>query len=122
MVISQSTWQVLGLWVASNYVAGAIYPLVAPRSAAYEFFGVPLPREPARDVSKAKTETQDSEALALVPLLVRLGAVRELSLAAAMLAFARRGQWREVGMVQLAGLILCSVDVFYVWKGKGWQR
>ena len=41
---------------------------------------------------------------------------------AAMLAFARRGQWREVGTVQLAGLLLCAADVFSMWKWKGWRK
>ncbi|KAF6827580.1 hypothetical protein CMUS01_08948 [Colletotrichum musicola] len=101
--LQASTWQALGLSVAASYIALGVMDCIAPQRAAEEIFGI------------APTDEGSRAVRVFVPLL----GARGLSIGAALLVLARQGKGPEMGIVILAGTILCVADVIAVWRAKG---
>lgn len=99
--LQPSTWRTLGLSVAVSYAGLGIFDILLPHQAANHFFGLP----PSDPVTR------------LMPLL----GARGLSIAAALFAFARQGKNPEMGVVILAGTILCLWDAVAIWQAQGPQ-
>lgn len=109
--MASPTWRYLGLSVAGGYTILGIYEILFPHRAAAEFFALPDPSSPIK--------RDDAEVSQAVSILTPLLGVRDLSMAAAMFAFAAKGKWREVGTVIMAGTILCAADTVVVWRRLG---
>lgn len=110
--MASSTWRYLGLSVAGGYTILGAYAILFPRRAAAEFFALPNP------ASKSKQD-DGGELSQAVSIVIPLLGARDLSMAAAMFAFASSGKWREMGTVILAGTILCTADSAVFWKRLG---
>ena len=108
-----ATWRVLGLSVAAGYLGLGLFALAAPRRAAWEYFGIEDVAPPTT-VTAAPARRADA-----VPLLMPLLGARDISIGAALCAFAYAGRWREAGTLVLAGTVLCAADVVAIWKTKG---
>ncbi|KAK0648530.1 hypothetical protein B0T16DRAFT_408366 [Cercophora newfieldiana] len=118
LYFSNSTWRVLGLSVAASYTGLGLVQVLLPHRAAAEFYALPSPSPVAQtkdDTFEDTAQPGSKEVSILVPLL----GVRDLSVAAAIWAFAYQGKWREVGTVILAGTILCAADCAVVWRRIG---
>jgi len=118
MSLSTSTWRVLGLSVAASYTSLGLFEIIFPHRAAAEFFAFPKPTAFTAP-GESRDKPMSPEASEAVSLMVPLLGVRDLSIAAAMFAFAWSGKWREVGTVILAGTILCAADCAVVWRRMG---
>ena len=118
--MASPVWRYLGLSVAGGYTILGIYEILFPHQAAAEFFALPDPRPPPPPRKRDSDDDNDkAEVSQAVSILTPLLGVRDLSLAAAMFAFAAKGQWREVGTVIMAGTILCAADTAVVWQRMG---
>lgn len=106
MTISPSTWKLLGLSVAAGYATLGSWMLLAPRNAAERFFA-PKPS------SAESLHSGDLERY--VPML----GARDLSMALAMGWYAYEKNWRAMGQMILAGMLLCGADAWATWNAKG---
>ncbi len=103
--LQPSTWRLLGLSVGMGYVFFGTFEIVLPTRAAKVFLDVPKKPSPPAD------ET-------VTPLGPLIGP-RDYSIAAAIFAFYRMGQDKEMGVVILARTILCMVDAVAIGLHKG---
>lgn len=92
-----STWRTLGLSVGLGYAGSGLYQCLLPLDAGKRIFRIDSER--SDEVQKA------------VELYEPLIGARDLSVAAAILAFFYSRQNREMGVVIVAGTILCYADV-----------
>ncbi|EOO02360.1 hypothetical protein UCRPA7_2105 [Phaeoacremonium minimum UCRPA7] len=104
-LFSPATWRALGLTVGVAYTGFGIVETLLPAQAAREFFGI-QPR--------AKAEVDDA-----VSVMVPLMGARDFSLSAAMLTFWYYGKDWELGVVILAGSILCVADSIAIFNRRG---
>ena len=99
--LSDSTWRVLGLSVAASYAGLRLFEALLPHRAAAVFLGLPNPAvkgtAPVKDDVKDDIKDNKGQVSEAVSILLPLLGVRDLSIAAAMFAFAYEGKWQEVG-------------------------
>ncbi|KAL2024844.1 hypothetical protein VTK56DRAFT_5665 [Thermocarpiscus australiensis] len=103
--LQPSTWRLLGLSVGIGYgLFGAVHVL-RPRTITKHLLG--LPSEPS--------EQADRVISVMAPLL----GARDITVAALIFGFHHMRKYREMGIVIVAGTILCCADAVAVWAGKG---
>ncbi len=103
--LQPATWRLLGLSVGVGYGIFGAAEALRPRESAKHFL----------DIQCTPGDAADSAVAKLLPLL----GARDLSIAALIFSFHRMRQDREMGMVILAGTILCYADTLVVWSAKG---
>lgn len=122
MAPSQQTWRVLGLAVATGYAGLGTFASLFPLQAADLYWAI---RSSSSSTAKTamdkhtRSSISTSPTAADVALLMRLLGARDLSIALAMALLAREGQWRAVGIVDLAGVLLYAADVGAIWDRRG---
>ena len=104
-LFAPSTWRALGLTVAVAYTGFGVFESFLPAKAAREFFGI-QPR--------AKAEVDDA-----VSVMVPLMGARDFTISAAMLTFWYYEKDWELGVVILAGSILCVADSIAIFNRRG---
>ncbi|KIW95138.1 uncharacterized protein Z519_03722 [Cladophialophora bantiana CBS 173.52] len=138
MDISPSTWRILGLSVATTYIGLGTFALTCPVLAAKGFglypHSSPSTSSPAAppgsNANPTKSSTSPPEhanadvanhAAAVTTSMVLLGA-RDLSIGIALTKFGVDGKLQDMGTLILAGMVLCAVDVYEIWRlrGPGW--
>jgi hypothetical protein len=127
MDISLSTWRLLGLSVATTYIGLGTFALTSP-VAASKTFGIyptkPAPGSNALPTAGGKTpaahanEDIAAHASAVETSMILLGA-RDLSIGLAVGKLAYDGKLREAGTLILSGIVLCTVDVWEIFKRRG---
>lgn len=100
------TWRALGLSVAVGYTSFGALELLWPARAGRELLDI----EPGQDAGADST----------VALMGRLLGARDLSIAAALFALHHGRRHREMGVVIVAGTIVCLADAVAVGVRKGW--
>ena len=103
--LQPAAWRLLGLSVGIGYGIFGTLEALRPHESAKHFLGIRCTPGEAAHGAVAK----------LVPLL----GARDLSIAALIFSFHRMRQDREMGMVILAGTILCYADTLVAWSAKG---
>ncbi|KAH8881659.1 hypothetical protein GQ53DRAFT_832161 [Thozetella sp. PMI_491] len=103
--LQPSTWRLLGLSVGMGYVFFGTFEIVYPAKAGKEILDIPKKPSP--------------EASEMVSLLAPLMGARDLSIAAAIFTFYAFGQGREMGVVIVAGTVLCVADAVAIGIYKG---
>ncbi|OAP60822.1 hypothetical protein AYL99_05824 [Fonsecaea erecta] len=130
MDLSPSTWRVLGLSVAATYIGLGTFAITCPVLAGQGFGLYPRAPAPGTNANPTKSSTTPpahanadvaDHAAAVTTSMALLGA-RDLSIGLALAKFGADGQLREMGTVILAGMVLCVVDVYQIWRlrGPGW--
>ncbi|KIW85802.1 hypothetical protein Z517_01194 [Fonsecaea pedrosoi CBS 271.37] len=141
MDFSPSTWRVLGLSVAATYIGlgsfAITFPVAAgktfglyPHSSSSSLSGSPSTAPPGTNANPTKSRTSPAEhanadvanhAAAVTTSMALLGA-RDLSIGLALAKLGADAKLPEMGTVILAGMVLCAVDVYQIWRlrGAGW--
>lgn len=96
------------LSVAGGYVGLGLYAIVRPFPAAGNL-GAP----------SLTPSSPNAQSMKIMTML--LGA-RDLSMGAALFAFAYERQWRSMGTLIVCGTLLCAADVLATWRAglRGW--
>jgi hypothetical protein len=128
MYLTPSTYQALGLSVAAGYTVLGSFAVLLPATAARTYFNLghaeglwPFWNAGARasyTLVKSPGQNESGEDHG-ISLLMRMLGARDLSIAAAIFALDWRGEYKSVGTVILAGMVLCAVDVAVIWKQRG---
>ncbi|GMK55675.1 hypothetical protein CspeluHIS016_0207310 [Cutaneotrichosporon spelunceum] len=105
-MVAADTWKFLGLTVVAGYATLGTWALVAPRNAAEMLFA-------PRPSSAESLHAGDTERY------MRLLGARDLSMAIAMAWYARSNDWRAMGQMILAGMLICAADAWAAWQAKG---
>lgn len=102
--ISPSTWNTLGLGVATSFAALGLVTFLVPYRTA-EMFGF-------------RAALQNHGSRVDVPGILSLVGARDLSIAAALFALGTSGRDREMGTAILSTMILSTVDIYVAWQRK----
>lgn len=124
MEISQHTWRALGMSVSGGYCLLGALGILFPHAAAVLLVGpVPqaagTPRPIPSPAERAAFIRADRANDNFIPNVMPLLGARDLSIGLALALLGRADRWREVGIVTLAGLVLCAADVVTVYKRRG---
>ncbi|KIW31899.1 uncharacterized protein PV07_03487 [Cladophialophora immunda] len=138
MDLSPSTWRVLGLSVAGTYIGLGTFALTCPVLAGQGFGLYPhssaatssSSAAPGTNANPTKGSTAPpahanvdvaNHAAAVTTSMALLGA-RDLSIGLALAKFGTDSKLHEMGTLILAGMVLCVVDVYHIWRlrGSGW--
>ena len=103
MQLQPNTWRLLGLSVAAGYTGFGLFTTLNPLAACDKLLGI------------RSTDPAANDVLSVVAPLI---GARDLSIAGALYALAYRRRDREMGMVILAGTVLCLADSIVVWYRK----
>ncbi|EXJ77457.1 hypothetical protein A1O3_09683 [Capronia epimyces CBS 606.96] len=141
MSLSPSTWRVLGRSVSTSYISLGIFAITYPVVAAKCFGIYPITDDTAlaakatgtatatatgndnghgHDHGNSLTTDKQRHASAVLTSMRLLGA-RDLSIGIALAWLDYQEKPQAVGTVILSGLVLCVVDVYEIWRLRGWQ-
>jgi hypothetical protein len=107
--ISPTTWNTLGLGIASSWIVLGSLAAVTPHRAA-ELFGITTLSNP---------HTADHEST--LGFSGVLGS-RDLTIGLAMYFLAKKGRNDELGTLILSTLCVCAVDIALVWRRKAFRE
>ncbi len=104
--LQPSTWRVLGLGVAVGYTSLGLFEVLYPVLVGKGLLVI----EPGRNAGLDALEV----------LVAPMMGVRDLSIAAALYVFYHARRYREMGVVIVAGTLLCVIDSVAIRVRKGW--
>lgn len=121
MGLRPSTWRTLGLAVGISYTFLGAFDITQPTLAAklFNLHPEPITSITAED-GRSAVKHVAAHAESISTSMILLGA-RDLSIGVALLTFYNKQNAEAMGTLIMSGMILCAVDVVYIWRLRGWE-